>query len=40
METLIITSIETLKRQKMKCGRDEVLKLVQDSLRKTFLEKV
>ena len=34
METLIIASIETLKRQKMKCGIDEVLKLVQDSLEK------
>ena len=32
METLIITSIETLKLQKMKCGIDEVRKLVQDSL--------
>ena len=32
LETLIIASIETLKRQKMKCGIDEVLKLVQDSL--------
>ena len=32
LETLIIASIETLKRQKMKCGIDEVRKLVQDSL--------
>ena len=32
LETLIIVSIETLKRQKIKCGIDEVLKLVQDSL--------
>ena len=32
LETLIIASIETLKRQKMKCGIDEVCKLVQDSL--------
>ena len=32
LETLIIASIETLKQQKMKCGIDEVLKLVQDSL--------
>ena len=31
-ETLIIASIETLKRQKRKCGIDEVRKLVQDSL--------
>ena len=30
--TLIVASIETLKRQKMKCGIDEVRKLVQDSL--------
>ena len=32
LETLIVASIETLKRQKMKCGIDEVRKLVQDSL--------
>ena len=32
METLIIAFIETLKRQKIKCGIDEVRKLVQDSL--------
>ena len=32
LETLIIASIETLKRQKMKCGIDEVRKLVQDYL--------
>ena len=32
METLIVASIETLKRQKMKCGIQEVRKLVQDSL--------
>ena len=32
LETLIVASIETLKRQKMKCGIDEVCKLVQDSL--------
>ena len=32
LETLIVASIETLKRQKMKCGKDEVRKLVQDSL--------
>ena len=32
LETLIIASIETLKRQKMKCGIDEVRTLVQDSL--------
>ena len=32
LETLIIASIETLKQQKMKCGIDEVRKLVQDSL--------
>ena len=32
LETLIIASIETLKRQNMKCGINEVLKLVQDSL--------
>ena len=28
LETLIVASIETLKRQKMKCGIDEVRKLV------------
>ena len=32
LETLIVASIETLKRQKMKCAIDEVRKLVQDSL--------
>ena len=32
LETLIIASIETLKRKKMKCVIDEVLKLVDDSL--------
>ena len=32
LETLIIAATETLKRQKMKCGIDEVCKLVQDSL--------
>ena len=32
LETLIVVSIETLKRQKMKYGIDEVPKLVQDSL--------
>ena len=32
LETLLVGSIETLKRQKMKCGIDEVPKLVQDSL--------
>ena len=32
LKTLIVASIETLKRQKMKCGIDEVHKLVQDSL--------
>ena len=32
LETVIIASIETLKRQKMKCNIDEVCKLLQDSL--------
>ena len=32
LETLLITNIETLKQQKMKCEIDEVCKLVQDSL--------
>ena len=32
LQTLIVASIETLKRQKMKCGIDKVRKLVQDSL--------
>ena len=32
LETVTIASIETLKRQKMKCNIDEVCKLVQDSL--------
>ena len=32
LETLIIASIETLKRQKVKCDMDEVLKLVRNIL--------
>ena len=36
METLTVASIETLKRQKMKCGIDEVRKLVQDSLEESI----
>ena len=32
LETLIVASIETLKRQKLKCGIDKVRTLVQDSL--------
>ena len=40
LETLVIASIETLKRQKMKCGIDEVRKLVQDSLEENIFLKV
>ena len=36
LKTLIIESIETLKQQKMKCGIDEVRKLVQDSLEESI----
>ena len=36
LETLIVASIETLKRQKMKCRIDEVRKLVQDSLEESI----
>ena len=32
IELLIIASIETLKRQNKKCGKDEVFALVKDSL--------
>ena len=32
IEVLIIASIETLKRQKSKCGKDEVFKLVKDTI--------
>ena len=32
LKTLITASIETLKRQKMKCGMEEVRKLVEPSL--------
>ena len=32
IEVLIIASIETLKRQKTKCGKDKVLKLVKDTI--------
>ena len=39
LETLIISSIENLKRQKMKCGIDEVRKLVQDSLEENIFLK-
>ena len=35
LETLIIAFTEILKRQKIKCGIDEILNLVQD-----FLEKI
>ena len=36
LETLIIASIETLKQQKMKYGIDEVLELVQGSLKENI----
>ena len=36
LETLLIASIETIKRQKMKYEIDEVLKLVQDSLKENI----
>ena len=32
IELLLIASIETLKRQNKKCGKDEVFALVKDSL--------
>ena len=32
IELLIIAWIETLKRQKSKCGKDEVFKLVKDTI--------
>ena len=32
IEVLIIASIETLKHQKSKCGKDEVFKLVKDTI--------
>ena len=32
IEVVIIASTETLKRQKSKCSKDEVLKLVKDSI--------
>ena len=32
LETLIVTSIETLKRSYKKCGKEEVLHLVQESV--------
>ena len=34
--TLLIASIETIKRQKMKCEIDEVLKLVHDFLKENI----
>ena len=36
LETLLIASIETIKRQKMKYEVDEVFKLVQDSLKENI----
>ena len=39
IEVVIIASIDTLNRQKGKCGKDEVFKLVKDTLKKTSLEK-
>ena len=36
LETLLIASIETIKRQKMKYEIDEVFKLVQDSLKENI----
>ena len=32
IEVIIIASIETLKRQKSKCDKDEVFKLVKDTI--------
>ena len=32
LETLIIASIETLKRNNKKCGKEEVLHLMQESI--------
>ena len=36
LETLIVASIETLKRKKMKCGIDQIHKLVQESFSRKF----
>ena len=39
IEVVIIALIDTLNRQKGKCGKSEVFKLVKDPLKKTSLEK-
>ena len=39
IELLIIASIETLKRQNKKCGKDEVFALVKDSLEEAITMK-
>ena len=36
IEVLIIASIETLERQKSKCGKDEVFKLVKDTIEESI----
>ena len=40
IEVLIITSIETVKRQKGKCGKDEVFKLVKDTVEENITTEI
>ena len=40
LETLIIASIQTLKRSNKKCGKDEVLQLVNNSLEKEISREI
>ena len=40
LETLIIASIQTLKRSNKKCGKDEVLQLVNNSLQKEISREI
>ena len=40
IEVLINASIETLKRQKSKCGKDELFKLVKDMIKENIIREV
>ena len=40
IEVLIIASIEILKRQKSKCGKDEVFKLVEDTIEENITREI
>ena len=40
IEMLIITSIETMKRQKSKCGKDDLFKLVKDTIEENMTRNI